>query len=107
MSLRVNIEETLQVPSGPQGEVTVNYYTNYPTTTYIMLSETVAVGNDYTIANAIPERGEQFTFIGWSQDYRCDESVSAIMPVGSILQNVQTNINLYDCWEIPENLPLG
>ena len=36
--------------------------------------------------------------LGWSQDFTCDESKSAIMTSGSILQNVQNDINLYDCW---------
>jgi len=100
MSLRINIEETLQVPIDPTipENVSINYYTNYPVTNYIMLSETVVYGNDYTITNIIPERGELYTFIGWSQDFTCDESKSAIMPAGSILQNVQTDLNLYDCW---------
>ena len=102
MSLRVNIEETLQVPSGPttSENVTINYHTNYPASNYIMHSETIVRGTDYAIANIVPERGELYTFIGWSQDFTCDESVSPIMSSGIILQNVQTNIELYDCWSV-------
>lgn len=102
LKLRVNIEETLTVPDVPTvpENITVNYYTNYPANNYVMLSETVEYGNDYTISNIIPERGDLYTFIGWSQDFNCEESKSAIMTSGSILQNVQNDINLYDCWSV-------
>ena len=102
ISLRINIEETLQVPSGPTTpeNVTITYISMFPNATNVPVSETVKYMTDYTLSSSIPERGELYTFIGWNMNSSCDETLSATMPAGSILQNIQTDLTLYACWSV-------
>ena len=80
--------------------VTIRYDARYPDVTNVPESESIDVGSDYTLSSLVPEKGELYTFVGWNMSRSCDENLSATMPVGSILQNVQTDITLYGCWII-------
>ena len=99
MSLRVNIEENLDETTTPE-RVTIRYDAMYPDATNVPESETIEYGSDYILSSTIPEKGELYTFAGWSMSRSCDESSSAKMSAGSVLQNVENDLTLYACWNI-------